>query len=184
VIVHRSLTLLAAFAASLALLPGEAAAQNPQTREGFFIGLGLGAGSFGCEDCGQRESGVAGHLKAGSALSPKFLVGAEARGWTKEEDGARITHGNLSAIVQFYPSASSGFFLEGGIGLSRLGVTVSSGGFQESASDEGLGLTAGIGFDFRVRTNVSLSPYLSYARGDFEGGTADHVQLGLGVTWH
>jgi hypothetical protein len=53
-----------------------------------------------------------------------------------------------------------------------------------SASDGGFGLLAGIGYDMRVSPNTSLTPVLNYFRGSFEGGSADVVQLGLGVTFH
>ena len=181
---RQSLVFGAICAAMLALLPSAGTAQNPQTREGFFIGFGFGYGTFGCEGCNDRESSVAGHLKLGGTLSPTLLVGAESSGWSKEEAGVRLTHANLSAIVQFYPSVANGFFLKGGLGFSRLEVSGSSGGVSGSVSDEGLGLTAGLGYDIRLGTNFSLSPYLSFAWGDFEGGSANHGQLGLGVTWH
>jgi hypothetical protein len=180
-LVRQSLTILAVSAAVLALLPKDVAAQgHPQTREGFFIGLGVGGGTLGCEGCGDRESGLGAHLKLGGTLSPKLLIGAESGGWTKEEGGIRLTHANLSALAQFYPSATAGFFLKGGIGLSRLEVSASGG----SVSDEGLGLTAGLGYDVRLGSNFSLSPYLSFAWGDFDGGTANHGLVGVGVTWH
>lgn len=183
--VHPSITLLALCTAVLALVPSHGTAQNPQTRDGFFIGFGLGPGSFGCEDCGDRETGIAAHLELGGTVSPSLLIGAESAAWTKEvEDGVRITHANLSAIAQFYPSAEAGLFLKGGVGFSRLEVEASSGGVSASVSDEGLGLTAGLGYDIRVGSNFSLSPYLGFAWGDFEGGSANHGQLGLGVTWH
>ena len=181
---RQSLVFGVVCAAMLSLLPSAGAAQNPQTREGFFIGFGFGYGTLGCEGCGDRESSVAGHLKLGGTVSPTLLVGAESSGWSKEIDGVRITHANLSAIIQFYPSAASGFFLKGGLGFSTLEFSASSGGVSGSVSDEGLGLTAGLGYDIRLGTNFSLSPYLSFAWGDFEGGSANHGQLGLGVTWH
>lgn len=181
---RQSLIFVAACATMLALVPSDAAAQNPQTRDGFFIGFGFGAGSFGCEGCEQRETGAAGHLTLGGAVSPTLLIGAESSAWTKEEGGARITHANLSAVAQFYPSATNGFFLKGGIGFSRLEASASGGGFSFSAADQGLGLTAGLGYDIRLGTNFSLSPYGLFAWGDFDGGSANHGQLGLGVTWH
>lgn len=181
----RSTSFLGVFLAVLVVLPQYATAQGrPQTREGFFIGFGFGGGSFGCEGCGDRETGGAGHLKLGGAVSPQLLVGGESNAWTKEEGGARLTQANLSAIAQFYPSATSGFFLKGGLGLSRLEVSGSGGGFSFSATESGLGLTAGLGYDIRLGTNFSLVPYGMFAWGSFDGGTANNGQLGLGVTWH
>jgi hypothetical protein len=66
-------------------------------------------------------------------------------GWSKtiEDDfggEATLTQANLSAALQFYPSATSGFFLKGGIGTSTLRVSGSSGGFTLTADETGFGL--------------------------------------------
>lgn len=180
----RSIGVVGAFLAILGV-PHDATAQGrPQTREGFFIGFGLGAGSLGCEDCGDRETGGAGRLTIGGALSPQLLLAGESSAWTKEEGGGRLTHANVSAIVQYYLSATSGFFLKGGVGLSQLRVSASGGGFSFSATEDGLGLTGGLGYDIRLGTNFSLTPYATYAWGNFDGGSANHFQGGLGATWH
>jgi hypothetical protein len=180
----RSVSLLGVFLALLIAVPRAADAQNPQTHQGFFIGFGLGAGSFGAEGSSDRETGGAGYLRIGGALSPQLLLAGESAAWTKSEGGGRLTHANLSAIMQFYPSATSGFYLKGGAGLSQLRISISGGGGSVSAEENGLGLTAGLGYDFRLGTNFSLSPYGSFAWGSFDGGTANHGQVGLGVTWH
>jgi hypothetical protein len=167
--------------AVLGALPNDAEGQgNPQTREGFFIGFGIGGGSLGCDGCDGRQSGAAGYLKLGGALRPNILLAGEWSAWTKEEDDARLTHGVLAAIVQFYPAAQNGFFLKAGVGVSRL--TASAAGL--SASDDTFGVTAGLGYDIRLGTNFSLSPYASFGWGDQEIASFNQVQLGLGVTWH
>lgn len=90
---------------------------------------------------------------------------------------ARALRGVLDGAAR---GLEHGFFLKGGLGFSRL--EISGGGV--SVSDQGLGLTAGLGYDVRLGTNFSLSPYLRFVWGHFEGGSANHGQLGLGVTWH
>lgn len=182
---RRIVTTAWVLVAALVAVPQSAFAQtNAPTRDGFFIGLGLGGGSFGCTDCGDRQSGISGHLKLGSAVSEQLLLGVESTAWTKEELGARLTHANVSAMAQFYPSAANGFFLKGGIGVSTLEVSASGGGVSVSGRETGLGLTAGLGYDVRVGGNFSVSPYGAFGWGDHEGGTANTFQLGLGVTWH
>lgn len=182
---RQSLGMLAACAALLTLVPADGEAQGrPQTREGFFIGFGLGAGSLGCEDCGERETGGAGYLKLGGTLSPQLLIGAESNAWTKEIDDVRLTHAVVAAIVQFYPSATAGFFLSGGLGLARIEVSASSGGVSGSVHDDALGLLAGLGYDIRLGSNFSLSPSLSFALGNFEDGSTNHATLSLGAMFH
>jgi len=182
----RSTIMLGLLAAALVAVPQGADAQSrPQTRDGFFIGFGVGGGTFGCSVCGtEREGSLTGHLKLGGTVSPRLLLGVESSAWTKEEGGVRLTHGNVSALAQFYPSATAGFYLSGGVGLSRLAVDVSGGGGTVTVTENGLGLTAGLGYDVRLGTNFSLTPYGLFGWGDFEGGSADTFQLGLGVTWH
>jgi len=146
-----------------------------------FAGVGAGYGSFGCSNCGGRNSSPAGYVKVGFNLGPRVRQGLEASAWTKSEDGDRITHGNLSIIVQVYPMTESGLFIKGGVGLSRL--MVKDAVADETTSDAGLGFTGGLGFDIPVGGDFALSPYGSYQWGDFDGGSADHFQLGVGVTW-
>ncbi|MHC4769514.1 MAG: hypothetical protein ACYTEI_12490 [Planctomycetota bacterium] len=169
-------------------------AQNPQTREGFWIGLGLGAGSVGadCDLCNDdREIGLSGNLRLGGALSQKVLLGAGTNGWIKSESGINQSVGALSALVVFYPSATGGFFLQGGLGVLRYEA---DDGVDEVTST-GFGALLGLGYDFRVGGNFSLSPFLNFLASSggslkFDGMdldidfNANLVQFGLGVTWH
>jgi len=180
----RSIAILGIAVLSVAARPSGADAQNPQTRQGFFIGLGIGAGSFGVEGGDERDTGVAGHVTLGGTLTPQLLLGGEFTGWTKEEDGARVSHTNATAIVQFYPIVEGGLFLRAGIGSSTLSISGTSGNVTVSIDDTALGATAGLGYDIRVGSNFSITPYGLFVWGNFEGGSANHFQGGLGVTWH
>jgi hypothetical protein len=181
----RPIVPYAVFLAALVAVPNPCRAQaQPQTREGFFIGVGVGLGSFGCEGCGNRETGIAGHLELGGTVGPSLLLGLETTGWTKERGGARLTQTNVSAIAQYYPVAASGLFLRAGVGVSWLEASASTGSFTVTAGDGGLGLTGGLGYDVRLAPNLSISPYAMVAWGDVAGGGADNLQIGAGVTWH
>ena len=180
----RSIAVVGIALLSLGALVHRADAQNPQTRQGFFINGGIGAGSFGAEGGDGRETGPAAQITLGGTLTPQVLLAGEISGWTKDEGGARLSHTNVTAVVQFYPIVDSGLFLRGGVGGSTLTVSASSGGFSFSADDNGLGLTAGLGYDIRVGSNFSITPYGLFVWGNFEGGSANHFQGGLGVTWH
>src|SRR3990172_8975580 len=95
----------------------DAAAQRPQDRSGFWFGFGLGYGNIGCNDCDNRSGSGSGYLKLGGTVSKKVLIGFEANGWAKSEDDATVSLVNGSAVVYFYPSATGGFHLKGGLGL-------------------------------------------------------------------
>ncbi len=176
---------------------GAAAAQRPQTREGFWIGFGFGYGSAdaSCETilgspCGNadRQRGVTGFLKLGGTLSPNLLLGGAVNAWTKEDQGITETLGNVTASVYFYPAPANGFFLTGGLGFSS--YQASDGG---TIDGNGWGFTAGLGYDIRVGRNVSLTPNVNFvygAVGDIEKGAAatgwkqNIFDVGLGVTFH
>jgi hypothetical protein len=178
-------SLLAGAVALVTLLAATPAqAQHPQTRQGFWAGVGMGWGSFGldCDGCGSvdRTGSYSGYLKLGGTLRQDILIGAELNGWTKSEDGATVNLGNASAAAYWYPAAQSGLYLKGGVGYSRLSAEASN----LEASDNGFGFLMGVGYDLRVGVNTSLSPVVNYFRGGFDGGSADVMQLGLGVTFH
>ena len=157
-----------------------AGAAQAQTREGFWIGFGFGGGSLGVDGGTDRDSGVGGYLKLGGTLSERFLLGAETNQWVKEESGVSVNHSNLSAVAYFYPSATGGFFLKGGLGVSRLSVKVSG----ISASEDGGGAVLGLGFDARVGDNWSITPALNFNAGALDGGNTSVTELSVGVPWH
>lgn len=169
-----------AVAAFLLVLPS-ASAQHPQVREGFWISGGLGFGSLGCQDCSDRESGLSGQLSLGGTLSQHVYLGASSNAWTKSENGATLTVGMLSAMVRVYPSSTGGFFLTGGLGIGSVKLDYSGFG---SDSETGTGVLLGVGYDFRVGRNVSLTPFWNGFAVDYDPGDANVGQLGLSVTLH
>jgi outer membrane protein with beta-barrel domain len=161
-----------------------ASAQQAQTRQGFWMGGGLGYGSMGlsCTGCSGvgREGGVSGYFKLGGTLRQNILLGVETNGWTKSQGGGTVTMGNLSGAAYWYPMPAQGLFLKAGAGYSNL--RVSSGGV--SASDGGFGFLGGVGYDIRTGRNLSITPVANWFRGGFNNGSADVLQIGVGVTSH
>jgi hypothetical protein len=157
-----------------------AQAQHTQSRQGFWFGVGMGVGSLGCDGCGDRTSGASGYLKLGGTVNQHVLLGFESNGWYKDESGVTVTQGNFSGAVYWYPSAASGFFAKTGLGYSVLNVDTGFG----NGSSTGFGFLAGLGYDVRVGGNTSITPTANWFRGDFDGGSSDVFQLGLGITLH
>ena len=172
--------------------------QRPQRREGFWIGFGLGYGSanISCDNCtsGSRTGGVTAFLKLGGTPSQSVLIGGAINGWSHSSGGATETIGNVTGSLYYYPVATGGLFLTGGLGFSGYEVDTSP-----STSGTGWGFTGGIGYDVRVGRNVSLTPVVSFVYGaleDFDvqlgGGGVSRatgwkqsvIDLGLGVTFH
>ena len=171
-----ALCLLASFSVA-----ASAQAQNAQTRDGFWFSGGLGYGVLGCEDCGDYEGGLSGGLSLGGTISPRFLVGVGTSGWSKSEQGGTLTVGLLDARVRFYPSTTGGFFLTGGAGVGSVKASVSGFG---SATETGLGVILGIGYDWRVARNASVTPFWNGFAMRNSNIDANVGQMGLAVTLH
>ncbi len=176
---------IAVFTALVVVGVSSASAQRPQTRDGFWIGFGFGWGSYGfsCDGCGSvsREGSVTGYLKMGGTVGPKLLLGGESTVWTKSEGGGTVTAGNVTFNAYYYPQASGGFFLNGGVGFSR--IELSGGGF--SAGETGPGFTLGAGYDIRVGRNISIAPLGQFVYGHPESGfDQNFFHFALGVTFH
>ncbi|MES3035591.1 MAG: outer membrane beta-barrel protein [Gemmatimonadota bacterium] len=152
----------------------------PQTRQGLWFSGGLGVGSFGCEDCDDRETGPTAQISLGGTVSPRLQLGASLNMWTKKVAGVRLTQSALLALAKFYPTVTSGFFLQGGAGFGQARASFDG----ESESETGPSLMVGAGYDFRVAPNVSLTPFVNAVGGRFDGANTNFVQLGLSVTGH
>src|SRR5256885_4039380 len=138
----RTAACLLATAGLLGVTASAARAQYPQRREGFWIGFGLGYGSANvtCGTCGSgsRREGVTGFLKLGGTPSRNLLIGGAINGWSHPSGGATETMGNVTGSLYYYPVASSGLFLTGGLGFSSYNLNTSP-----SVDGTGWGFTAG-----------------------------------------
>lgn len=149
---------------------------RPQTREGFWFSAGLGFGSLGCDNCGSRDDGLSGGLSLGAVVSERVLLGVGTTGFAKNVLGETLSVGTLDARVRFYPVRTSGFFLNGGLGVGSLSYA--------GESEFGLGLMLGLGWDIRVGRNVSLTPFWNGFAMRNSNVDANVGQLGLGFTIH
>lgn len=154
---------------------------HPQTRQGFWFNVGLGYGSLGCDNCNGREGGLSGGLSLGGTLSQKFLLGVGTTGWTRSEGGTTLTVGTLDLRFRFYPSATGGFFLTGGLGVGSIHAEVNGFG---SDTETGGAAVVGLGYDARVGSNVSLTPFLNGFAVRSSNADANVGQIGLSVTIH
>jgi hypothetical protein len=165
-------------------IPTGVAGQTPHTRDGFWAQLGLGYGSLGCQDCDSRDGGGSGSLSLGGTLSERWLLGGSINAWTKSKDGATLTVGTVTALARFYPSPAGGFFLQGGLGYGTVEVSGEGDGFSVSVSQSGAGAVLGAGWDLRVATNLSLTPYLNFYAIATDDTDANVLQGGLALTIH
>lgn len=180
---------------ALAALPVAALAQEPQARQGFGISFGLGGGSgdVECDVCiSDRAGGFSGYLRLGGYVRPDLFVAFESNGYSTSGDDIDTSGGFYSVALQWYPNVQKGFYLKGNLGV--VGVKQEDDvGDELTAGAFGMGI--GIGYDFRVGRNFSLTPYANLifsGDGEVEFNGSDTgvdakfnlVQIGLGFTWH
>lgn len=180
-ILKKVVQLVAVCAIGSVTVAGIAQAQGAQARDGFWFSGGLGYGSLGCDNCGSREGGISGGLSLGGTLSQRWLIGVGTSGWTKSEQGARLTVDEIDARVRFYPSTNGGFFLTGGLGYGEVRASVTGFG---SATESGGAAILGMGYDIRVARNTSITPYWNGYAMKNSNTDANVGQVGVAITLH
>ncbi|MDH3734054.1 MAG: hypothetical protein OEU54_10990 [Gemmatimonadota bacterium] len=163
-------------------------------RDGQWLAVGLGAGldQISCSICeGTPKSGIAGFVRFGGTITDRLLIGAEFDGWTRGEEEIRQYMGSLSAVALLYAGPEARFHLKGGIGA--VGFRAAEDGDALTALT--IGVTGGVGYDFPIRDNLSLTPFASLTLAPFaslkfngelaeDGVTLGLLSGGLSLTWH
>jgi hypothetical protein len=150
-------------------------AKLKHAREGFWFNGGLGFGSLGCDYCdGERANGLSGGLSLGGTINDRVLLGVGTTGWARS--GTGLTVGTLDARLRFYPSATSGFFVTGGVGLGTITL--------DGVTEKGVGVVLGLGMDIRVASNLSITPFWNGFAMKSSFDNANVGQLGLSITIH
>jgi hypothetical protein len=147
-----------------------------------------------CASCSNvRTSGLSGNIRLGGTLSQRWLLGFESNGWVHSESGVDETLGFGSIVAIWYPSRTGAFFLK--FGLGGMGYKATDG-IDDITATAGAA-TIGIGYDFRVGRNFSITPYLnslasspaSFKVNGTPAPTSEDinislVQIGVSATWH
>ena len=189
------ITSLALAALAAAPLLGQS---KPQTRDGFTVSFGLGAGTAGatCDQCDtDRQTAPSGYLRLGGALRPNLVLAGEVNAWSRTESQPSVditlTIVTVNALVQWYPQPTGGFFVSAGAGSGAMALEVKLPQGKLSNNTNGFGYQVGTGYDIRLGKNFSLSPFATYfgtAGGKVEGSgakvDANVFHIGLGFTWH
>jgi hypothetical protein len=145
-----------------------------RVRQGAWFNVGVGVGSLGCDSCAGRSSGLSGGLSAGGTLGDKWLLGVGTTGWSGSIAGETVTAGTLDVRVRFYPALRSGFFITGGFGVGGISMA--------GDSEFGAGAILGVGWDIRLGSKVSLTPFYNGFAMRSSTVDANVGQLGLGIT--
>ena len=147
---------------------------------GFTAGVGLGVGHqvFSPDDrSSESENGLGGPtLKIGGFVQPNLAILFKATGtFTFPDSGVSgvdqtISHYLVGPAVQFWPTQA--VFLEGGVGYSRIAITIEGGGEKFELTDTGVGLMGAVGYMFWQQDGHALGVSLDLAGGSHDGGNA------------
>ena len=192
---RRHIAALAAAALLMAAPETARAGDHPHDRNGFLLGFNLGGGSaeveWETEDAtlsSDRESGGAGNLRLGYAVSPAVALGLEVAGWSRTYDvvgplggssEVTVTFGIVGGAATWYPGRG-GFFVRGAVGAGRIEVDVESGDVTVTADETGIGLLAATGYEWRLSRVFALGAELDLGHvnaGEVEGAAGDSGDL-------
>jgi hypothetical protein len=181
------------------------------TRQGTWVGFGLGAGSTSlhCQICDSEEAGTrgtSGYLRVGTTVNGRFLVGAELNGWMRSAEVGNQRVVALTGNGYWYPNPRHGYYFKGGFGISRYKQWSTDDNNEEvrtGVSTGGLTGQVGAGYEVRVNPRMSFVPFFNLvgtARGALYTERSDDtsfernrlpnranvlfLQLGMGLTWH
>jgi hypothetical protein len=199
--------------AALAMLFATPSLSTAQERQGFWIGAGvvMGSAALRCDTCGDgRDVGGGLNIRAGWTATERLLIGGEFHGVAtfgevnlltpagallEEDVPATFFLHNFLGTVTFYPSASSGFFLKGGAGVSGVSIQIDyPTSYLTIRIGNGLGVLVGAGYDLRVGRRISVTQAVNFSSGRLgtvegapgQGRTWKHnvVDFTVGVTFH
>jgi hypothetical protein len=74
--------------------------------------------------------------------------------------------------------------LRGGIGFGSVSFSDKSGNVKTSVTENGLGLMAGVGYEFRVKRTVAIGPQLNWNQASTDSFTADWYDGEVAFTWY
>jgi hypothetical protein len=161
------------------LLPMTAGA-HPDTRQGFFLGLGLARGSMGQTSEGystDRVGGSGGTFRFGYAINPNFALGIENNSWFASSNEAIEALGTSTLAVSIFPVR--GLVLRGGIGAGYGGAAGDG-----LSGDFGMGWTAGSAYEFRVARSFAIGPQIDYAHASFQFSDVNYINVGFSMNWY
>jgi outer membrane protein with beta-barrel domain len=182
---HRLLAGVAALVLVTMIHGPALAALHPHVRDGWILGLGIGGGSAALKSGGQtsdRETGSTGHLRAGYILNPKVSIGFEGNFWMKSVEGVDWTFDTYTAEATFYPG--DGFTLRAGVGGGGAEAAVSSGSSTTTASETGLGVSTGVGYEIRVSRSWAVVPQADFSYINLDSFDANFFSFSVAAHWY
>ena len=145
----------------LALAAGPAPAQVPR-RGGLWADAGAGYGRLHltCATCARvaAADGTEVTVTIGGAPSANVLLGLQAQTWSSGGSGPTQRVRSLTAVVQWYPWPTRGWFVRAGTGIVQGPVTPGTDSTPPATvQGTGVGLDFGFGYDLPVSEHFGLT---------------------------
>jgi hypothetical protein len=158
-------------------------------RQGFWVGLGFGAGaeSYDLRDGLGYSSTLTEptvSFTLGGTLGQHWRLGGEALVWFRGIDGGTESLSSFLLVARWYPSARHGLFFKGGAGLGRNGADFNDG---FGVADVGFAALGGAGYEIPLSRRFALVPAIDVAQHFYSGdrfvpGYRERLlHVGLGV---
>ena len=159
-------------------------------RAGFWGGFSLGAGgeAFDLRDgAGYSEElyRPTVSLRLGGTVNQNLRLGGEVLAWINEQNRTVESLTSLLFVGQWYPLATTGLYLKGGLGLGRNAVDFDEGG---GVGDTGFAGLLGAGWEVRMGRRWYLTPSVDVVEHRYSGRGNERyrerlVNFGLGVVF-
>jgi hypothetical protein len=159
-------------------------------RAGFWGGFSIGAGgeAFDLRDgAGYSEElyRPTVSLRLGGTVNQSLRLGGEVLAWIDEHGHSVESLTSVLFVGQFYPVATTGLYLKGGLGLGRNAVDFDDGG---GVGDTGFAGLLGAGWEVRMGRRWFLTPSVDVVEHRYTGRGNERyrerlVNFGLGVVF-
>jgi hypothetical protein len=159
-------------------------------RAGFWGGFSIGAGgeAFDLRDgAGYSEElyRPTVSLRLGGTVNQSLRLGGEVLAWIDERSRSVESLTSVLFVGQFYPVATTGLYLKGGLGLGRNAVEFDEGG---GVGDTGFAGLLGAGWEIRMGRRWFLTPSVDVVEHRYTGRGNERyrerlINFGLGVVF-
>ena len=190
--------LMLALSAVLVADTAASATLRQNTREGWMVGLTIGAGPGEAEAAragirSPSESGTVYAVRAGRMVTAAVLINLELEWWgrTQLARDSELTFRNVALAGTYYPwdpaTPLGGLFGRAGLGAANVVQEDTIGGTPVAVDEDGWGLLLGAGYELRLTERLALGAGLSFNYLSIGGdaiASAQFVAMAFDLNWY
>lgn len=184
---YRTMSIFAALALTMGASTAMASPIGINGRTGATFGIGIGGGHIGCPDNGCEDLTGSGSfsLHGGAIVGGRVAVLGDLWWMVHEDRDLSVNQGMLTGAVRVWPL--SGLWLQGGLGVARLGVRYDPGLIVFERRTEWVpAFNLGLGVEPIATDSFGLDLHLKYGTGFYSDGEdrVHNVSLNLGLSFY